>query len=74
MSWSVIEESGLIIIVPNDDIKPHGKKINNKKYDLLTLFCTCNPEVKFEGNCFIVNHNAFDGREWEELGYPQSTT
>lgn len=74
MKWIVVEENGLFVVFPNNDIKPHGKKINDKEYDLLTLSCSCNPDVEFDGNHFTVSHNAFDGREWEELSYPQSNT
>lgn len=45
-------------VLPNNDTEKHVDT---------GLICDCNPEVKIESENFIVIHNAYDGREWEEL-------
>lgn len=62
--WLVLEDEGFLHIMPATDILPHGKRINDKLYEL-TADCPCNPEVKAgdERGIFempIVTHNSFE--------------
>ena len=46
-----------IHILPMNDLKEHDE----------SMACACRPEIKDEGNGYIIIHNAYDGREWKEL-------
>lgn len=65
--WIVLYAEDMVIIFPDSDCKPHGKKISKFKYDIQFISCGCNPDVKWEHNIPLVTHNSFDGREWTEL-------
>jgi hypothetical protein len=45
-------------VIPNNDLREHTED---------GLVCGCNPEVQVRDDCYIVVHNAYDGREWDEL-------
>lgn len=72
--WHTIESEEYIIIMPDNDIKPHGERVTDEKYDINTILCACRPEIQYEeGDAKkVVIHNAWDGREWEELASPLS--
>lgn len=59
-TWSVIEYDERVVVVPSTDDDYH---------DLDTDECHCNPEIKKDdwNTKKMVIHNAWDGREWEEL-------
>lgn len=67
--WLVCEEDGLIHVVPETDTRPHGIKINNKKYEL-SYKCNCNPKISVtdvngqEYKKTIVVHNSFEQDEY----------
>ncbi len=68
--WNTIETDRYVVCLPNNDSKPHGERISDLTYNLDTLLCLCKPEIQWEDGWEkkIVIHNAWDGREWEEMG------
>jgi hypothetical protein len=46
MKWLVFETDNLIVIIPNKDKRPHGKKLSESRYDIDTMVCECNPTVE----------------------------
>lgn len=73
--WLVLETETLVIVYPDHDTEPHGRRVNDKTYDLDTALCTCNPRVTSAAKYDLgdgvqvvtydrplVVHNAFDGR------------
>lgn len=67
--WLVIEGSDCVIVFPEHDSGPHGEKINDEEYDINTILCECRPTIEYkkEYTKKLVIHNAWDGREWDEL-------
>ncbi len=62
--WAVLEYGIRVVVVPTTDTDEHGES-----GDLDSDKCKCNPEVKKDNwntNKMVI-HNAWDGREWEEL-------
>ena len=39
--WLVLESDHYVIVFPNNEPKPHGKRISDTEYNLDTLECTC---------------------------------
>lgn len=39
--WSLIETDDYIVVIPETDSKPHGRKISEVDYDVRGLECTC---------------------------------
>lgn len=66
--WHTLEGDGCMIVFPENDIKPHGTRITDKKYEL-TPECACKPKIILEGTTPIIIHNAWDQREWKENGF-----
>lgn len=71
--WLNIDEGTHFTVVPDNDIKPHGKLITATEAEL-SNDCECKPQILMgeNGEIFskpIVIHNAFDNREYEEHGF-----
>lgn len=43
-------------VLPVNDIKPHNE----------SMFCECAPKTIKDKNGFVIVHNSFDGREYDE--------
>lgn len=63
--WAVCEEGLFVHVLPETDIKPHGVKINDRKYEL-SHACACNPKIEVtdrrgrEYKKPMVVHNSFE--------------
>ena len=65
--WQIIEQDNFVIIVPDADIRPHGTRISDTRYEL-AFNCACSPKVVAgaKGKIFarpIVLHNSFQDIE-----------
>ena len=49
-------------------IDTHIYPINDIAQHYLVMTCPCRPIVQWQGESFLVTHNAFDGRERFEVG------
>ena len=45
MKWLLFETEDLVVIMPEKDKKPHGKKLTESRYDINTMVCECNPTI-----------------------------
>ncbi len=69
--WMRLEAEGEIFchIIPETDIKPHGTKVTEEKYELGTV-CSCNPKIEFyntKGEQYIkpiIIHNSFEQEKY----------
>lgn len=66
--WNMYDADGVILIIPDWDIKPHcdipEDEIRNlikkkKKVYLSDSTCPCNPKVSMDGGKTMIVHNSF---------------
>lgn len=63
--WHQIEGSVFIYVVPETDIKPHGKLMEGMTFDPTFIHCDCKPEIRSNyrngqlGYATVV-HNCFE--------------